>query len=204
MPGSLLLALTLSACNTAPVAQAPQEPDCRPATQVAPLLLSPSPPASRSVTLTGPSLAMQGQMSLKLEAFGDQAAKGISLGFFFNGRAQSGELELMTPMGSQVAQLRWTPQDAVLTDSQGPHRYASLADLSEAALGEALPLDTLIHWMQGHADPALPVQAGAEPDTFEQLGWLIDTRHLDEKKISATRAPSAELRGARIKVYLDR
>jgi outer membrane lipoprotein LolB len=154
--------------------------------------------------LTGPSLALQGQMSLKLEAFGDQPAKGISLGFFFHGRAQAGELAFMTLMGSQVAQLRWSPQEAELTDSNGPHHYPSLAELSEAALGEALPLDTLIHWMQGHADPALPVHIGTEPDTFEQLGWLIDTRQLDEKKLNATRAPSSQLRGARIKVYLDR
>ncbi len=202
------LALLLSACQTTPVpvAAASEGPDCRPAaTAPKPLLPSPTEPAaSRPAALAGPSLALQGQMSLKLEAFGDQPAKGISLGFFFHGRAQAGELEFMTLMGSQVAQLRWSPQEAELTDSNGGHRYPSLAELSEAALGEALPLDTLIHWMQGHADPALPVRIGAEPDTFEQLGWLIDTRQLDEKKLSATRAPSSQLRGARIKVYLDR
>jgi outer membrane lipoprotein LolB len=110
----------------------------------------------------------------------------------------------MTLMGSQVAQLRWTPQEAILTDGQGPHRYPSLAEVSAAALGEALPLDTLIHWMQGQADPSLPVRVGAEPDTFEQLGWLIDTRRMDEKQLSATRAAQAHVRGARIKVYLDR
>jgi outer membrane lipoprotein LolB len=205
----LALAILLSACQTTPatVAVVSAGPDCRPeATAPRPPLLptSPEPAASRPAGLAGPSLALQGQMSLKLEAFGDQPAKGLSLGFFFHGRAQAGELEFMTLMGSQVAQLRWSPQEAELTDSNGPHRYPSLADLSEAALGEALPLDTLIHWMQGHADPALPVHIGTEPDTFEQLGWLIDTRQLDEKKLSATRAPSSQLRGARIKVYLDR
>jgi outer membrane lipoprotein LolB len=202
------LTLLLSACQTTPatVAATSEGPDCRPAAPAPkPLLPSPTEPAaSRPAALSGPSLALQGQMSLKLEAFGDQPAKGISLGFFFHGRAQAGELEFMTLMGSQVAQLRWSPQAAELTDSNGAHRYLNLAELSEAALGEALPLDTLIHWMQGHADPALPVRIGTEPDTFEQLGWLIDTRQLDEKKLSATRAPSSQLRGARIKVYLDR
>jgi outer membrane biogenesis lipoprotein LolB len=103
-----------------------------------------------------------------------------------------------------VARLQWSADHAELTDGNGPHHYPNLAALSEAALGEALPLDTLVHWMQGRADPALPVQIGSEPDTFEQLGWLIDTRQLDEKKLSATRHAAPTLRGVRIKVYLDR
>ncbi len=202
------LAVLLAACQTPPsaVSSAPLDADCGPtAPAAAPSLLPTSPQATgASAQVSGPSLALQGQMSLKLDAFGDLPAKGLSLGFFFQGRAQAGELELMTLMGSQVAQLRWTPQEAILTDSRGPHRYPSLAEVSEAALGEALPLDTLIHWMQGQADPSLPVRVGAEPHTFEQLGWLIDTRRMDEKQLSATRAAQAQVRGARIRVYLDR
>lgn len=197
-----LLLLSLAACQTAPTATQPASEDCRTATASQATSppdiyhLPPRPP--------GPSLALQGQLSVKLEAFGNQPARGLSLGFFFNGRASDGQMDLMTLMGSQVAQLKWSAGHAELTDSQGTHHYPSLAALSEAALGEALPLDTLVHWMQGRADPALPVQIGNEPDTFAQLGWLIDTRQLDEKKLSATRSPSPALRGARIKVYLDR
>jgi outer membrane lipoprotein LolB len=205
----MALVLLLGACQTAPVTRVQaggEGPDCGPSpgAMSQAFAASGSPAIAPPAMPSGPALSLQGQMSLKLDAFGEQAAQGISLGFFFNGRAQAGELALMTLMGSQVAQLRWAPQEAELTDSQGPHRYPSLAALSEAALGEALPLDTLIHWMQGRADPSLPVRVGAEPDTFEQLGWLIDTRQMDEKKLTATRAPSSRVRGARIKVYLDR
>jgi outer membrane lipoprotein LolB len=198
------------ACQSAPANDVNTAADCRPVAAVsgAPLAIwSPSrdlSPTDGQARAAGPSLALQGQLSVKLEAFGDQPAKGLSLGFFFNGRASEGDMDLMTLMGSQVARLHWSTQHAELTDGQGPHRYDSLAALSEAALGEALPLDTLIYWMQGRADPALPVNAGSEPDTFVQLGWLIDTRQMDEKKLSASRAAAGTLRGVRIKVYLDR
>ncbi len=205
-----LTLVALSACQSTPVNDFNGDADCRPAdaaSSAPQAIWSPSrdlSPSGAETRPAGPSLALQGQLSVKLEAFGDQPAKGLSLGFFFNGRASEGDMDLMTLMGSQVAKLHWSTQHAELTDGQGPHRYHSLATLSEAALGEALPLDTLIYWMQGHADPALPVTAGSEPDTFVQLGWLIDTRQMDEKKLSASRAATSTLRGVRIKVYLDR
>jgi outer membrane lipoprotein LolB len=149
-------------------------------------------------------LALQGQMSIKLEAFGDQAAKGVSLGFFFNGHAQAGDLDLMTLLGSAVAHLHWQPGAVELVDGQGARQYATLGELSQAALGEALPLDTLVHWMQGRADPSLPALAGETPQTFEQLGWQIDVRDYANKKLTASRAASPVARGVRIKVYLDR
>jgi outer membrane lipoprotein LolB len=207
--GLCLSLLGLTACQTAPATDLDAQNDCRPA-GASSLASAANWSPSREMKAVetpppiGPSLALQGQLSVKLEAFGDQPAKGLSLGFFFNGRASDGDMDLMTLMGSQVARLRWSAQHAELTDGQGPHHYPSLAALSEAALGEALPLDTLIHWMQGRADPALPVSAGPAPDTFMQLGWLIDTRQLDEKKLSAQRAATPAMRGVRIKVYLDR
>jgi outer membrane biogenesis lipoprotein LolB len=212
--------LSLAACQTPPTTgtRPPTSDDCSPSgaplasTQAAQIALAATATGQatspsghpRAPQAPGPALALQGQLSVKLEAIGDQAAKGLSLGFFFNGRASDGQMDLMTLMGSQVARLQWSTGHAELTDGNGPHHYTNLAALSEAALGEALPLDTLIHWMQGRADPALPVQIGRDPGTFEQLGWLIDTSQLDEKKLSATRSATPALRGVRIKVYLDR
>lgn len=151
-----------------------------------------------------PRLDLQGQLSIKLGAFADQPAKGISLGFFFNGNTDTGQLDLMTLMGSQMAQVNWTPDEAWLSDDKGRHPYASLDALSRAALGEALPLRTLIYWMQGQADPMADVAPGPEPDTFIQSGWTIDTRQLRVKKLLAERPGTASQRGAQIKVYLDR
>lgn len=198
----------LSACQTPPnqasASSAPTaalEADCAPAPPRVPdasqARLQPPPD-------TTPKLTLQGQLSLKLDAFGAQAAKGVSLGFFFNGHAGAGDLDLMTLLGSQVAALHWSPGVAELVDTQGARRYASLDELSLAALGEALPLDTLIHWMQGRPDPQWPSRPTPAATGFEQLGWHIDTSELDARKLTATRGASADVRGARIKVYLDR
>ncbi len=193
----------LSACQTAPTAPptAAHEADCGPTPARVP---DASQARVQDAPDAAPKLTLQGQLSLKLEAFGAQAAKGVSLGFFFNGHAGAGDLDLMTLLGSQVAALHWSPGVAELVDTQGAHRYASLDALSLAALGEALPLDTLIHWMQGRPDPQWPSRPMPAATGFEQLGWPIDTSELDARKLTATRAASADVRGARIKVYLDR
>lgn len=143
-------------------------------------------------------------MSIKLSAFADQPAKGLSLGFFFSGNTDTGQLDLMTLMGSQMAQVNWQPDAAWLVKEKGRERYDNLDRLSEAALGEPLPLHQLVHWMQGHPDPELPSAPGPETGTFIQQGWLIDARELPYKKLSARREATPLQRGVQLKIYLDR
>lgn len=182
----------------------------------------PADAASSAPSSPSPAIDLQGQIGVKLQAFGDLPAKGISLGFFFHGRPDEGRLDLMTPLGSQLAQAGWTPAGAWLRRAgsdappetsfgadlaPSPERFDSIDALSERVLGEAIPLQTLVHWMQGHADPARPSIAGPadnlEAGTFTQDGWLIDTREWP-RRLQATRAASERLRGIQIKVYLDR
>lgn len=151
-----------------------------------------------------PRIELQGQMSIKLSAFANQPAKGISLGFFFSGNTDTGQLDLMTLMGSQMAQVNWQPGEAWLVNDKGRQRYDKLDGLSEAALGEALPLKLLIHWMQGHPDPDLPSAPGPGPGTFLQQGWTIDAHELPFKRLNAQREATPALRGVQLKVYLDR
>ncbi|MBI2732522.1 MAG: hypothetical protein HYX44_04185 [Aquabacterium sp.] len=151
-----------------------------------------------------PRIDLQGQMSVKLSAFADQPAKGLSLGFFFSGNTDTGQLDLMTLMGSQMAQVNWQPGEAWLINDKGRSRYDNLDDLSQAALGEPLPLRQLVHWMQGHPDPELPSAPGAEADTFTQQGWWIDARELPTKKLNARREATPLQRGVQLKIYLDR
>ncbi len=169
-------------------------PDQAPATS--------SPPQGVNQQL--PSIELQGQMSLKLQAFGAQPAKGLSLGFFFSGHTQSGQLDLMTLLGSQMARVEWQTGQAWLTNEKGRRHFGAIEELAEEALGEALPLRALIHWMQGHPDPQAPHQTGPEAGTFTQLGWTIDARELPIKKLLAQRHASDSQRGVTIKVYLDR
>jgi outer membrane lipoprotein LolB len=167
-------------------------------------VLSPIQGASQAHTPPRPRIDLQGQMSLKLAAFAGQPAKGLSLGFFFSGNTDRGQLDLMTLMGSQMAQVNWQPGEAWLTNDKGKGRYDDIDALSQAALGEAVPLRQLVFWMQGMPDPDLPSRPGAEPDTFLQEGWLIDAHELPIKKLNARREATPQRRAVQIKVYLDR
>lgn len=208
-----LLPLCLSACGSLPdadpiAAQMRSGGACAPiesnsTTQAAQIALPRSTPTfPRAVA--HPKLDLQGQLSIKLAAFADQSAKGLSLGFFFSGNTASGQLDLMTLMGSQMAQINWQPGEAWLTNDKGRTQYESLDALSDAILGERLPLRSLIQWMQGQPDPDLPSLPGPDANTFIQEGWLIDTNELPEKKLNARRAATPAQRAVQLKIYLDR
>lgn len=193
LPGGLI-ALWLTACAQPPLA---------PPTATA---NDPAPPTAIVQPATAP-IELQGQMGVKLGAWGQEPARGMSFGFFFQGQVERGSLSLMTPLGSQVAQVDWTPTSATLRRI-GPGggediQRGSVDELAETALGEALPLQTLVHWMQGRPDPALPHHAQPETSTFEQLGWQVDTRERAQGRILATRQSQPGLRDARIQVRLD-
>lgn len=184
--GGLACACLITACAQAPV--------------------TPSDPGSPTA-IAVPVIELQGQMGIKLGAWQSEPARGMSFGFFFQGQVERGNLSLMTPLGSQVAQVEWTPTSATLRRI-GPGggediRRGSIEELAEAALGEALPLQTLVHWMQGRPDPSLPHHPQPEAGTFEQRGWLIDTRERAQGRTLATRQGQPGLRDARIQVRLD-
>lgn len=189
-------------------------------------------PAATPTPAAGTAIDLQGQISIKLLAMDDLPAKGVSLGFFFHGQPDAGRLDLMTPLGSQIAQVGWSPTGAWLrragggnggdappesrfgTDlsatpkpDEGLERFDHIGALSERVLGEAIPLQTLVHWMQGRADPERPStaapDAGLDTGTFTQDGWLIDTRDWP-RRLQAQRSASPGLRGIQIKVHLDR
>ena len=167
--------------------------------------IAPRPSSTEAIETT--SLELQSQMAIKLGAWGAEAPRGMSFGFFFQGQVERGSMSLMTPLGSQVALVEWSPTSATLRRI-GPGggedvRRGSLEELAESALGEALPLQTLVHWMQGHPDPTLPHHPTPEAGVFEQRGWVIDTRERSQGRILATRQSQPGLRDARIQVRLD-
>jgi len=147
----------------------------------------------------------QGQLSIKLQAFQAQPAKGVSMGFFFQGSARRGQLDLMTPLGSQVARIHWAPGLAILSSiDKDDQQFSDIDDLSTQALGEAIPLPALMDWLQGHPSDALPAPTNATPTGFEQGGWHIGTSEITEGKLLAERPQSDTLRGVTIRIRLDR
>ncbi len=151
--------------------------------------------------------AWEGRLSLKLLAFRQDAARGVTMGFSLQGSADQGELNLSTALGTQMASVRWQQGTALLVTSDGTQRFASLDELTRHLLGESLPVTALMSWLQGRPDPLQPFApaAGADqqPKVFEQAGWRVDASRRATGQIEASRAPTGEQRGATLKVRLD-
>jgi outer membrane lipoprotein LolB len=139
-----------------------------------------------------------GRLSVRIEAQAERAAQSVSAGFELRADDRSGELRLSSPLGTRVATARWAPGLATLDDGRGPQAYGSLAELSQQALGEALPLEALPDWLAGRPWPAAPHAAGS--DGFEQLGWRIDLSRRAEGWIELHRSSAPAVR---VRVKLD-
>lgn len=131
-----------------------------------------------------------GRLALKVEG---EAARSMSASFELEGGAQRGRLSLTTPLGTQVAQARWSPGEVVLAGSGGERVYGDLDELSRDALGESVPLVALFDWLRGRPWAGAPSRDTAAG--FEQLGWEVDRRKVGEGLIVVTRqAPAVTLR----------
>lgn len=162
---------------------------------------TPPPPLPEPLA-SAESVSLQGQLSIKLAAWQGETARGISAGYFFEGDERSGRIDLMTPLGSQIARVVWQPDQVWLDDGRERRTFESLDALSAALFGEALPLRALPWWMQGRPAPTLPHQA--VPQGFDQAGWRVDTRALSEGRITAERPGEAGLRPVTIRIVSDR
>lgn len=121
-----------------------------------------------------------GRLSLAVRS---EPPQSFTSGFELRGHAQEGLLQLSTPLGTTLAQARWSPGQAWL-DSGGRQRsFASLEDLLRELTGAALPVAALFDWLKG-----IPTDAN---------GWQADLSARDEGRLIARRlspAPAVELR----------
>ncbi|AYQ26934.1 outer membrane lipoprotein LolB [Polaromonas sp. SP1] len=122
-----------------------------------------------------------GRISLQVQS---EPAQSFSASFELKGRPERGELSLISPLGSVLGVLRWSPGEAVLDSGNGKiQRFASVDELMAQATGAAVPLAALFAWLQGE-----PASAS---------GWSADLSRHQEGRISAKRtdpAPQADLR----------
>ncbi len=117
-----------------------------------------------------------------------QPARSLSGEFELRGNPQSGSLRLIGPLGSIAADARWSPQQSSLTTAQGRSEFDSLDALSQAALGESVPVAALFDWLRGRAWAQAPSQALADgAPGFWQLGWQVRLAQLAEGWIEAER-----------------
>ena len=140
-----------------------------------------------------------GRLSLQVAAANNRPAQSWSAAFELRGEAAAGELRLLSPLGTQLVAASWQAGQATLVTPEGQRRFDNLDQLSQQALGEALPLAALSDWLAGKPWP----QAGhqLQADGFEQLGWQVQTNRFSEGWITARRESPPRVN---LRVKLDR
>ena len=134
-------------------------------------------------------VTLSGRLAVHVDGVDGGAARSMSAAFELRGDPQSGHLNLSTPLGSVVAQARWSPGTVVLVTPQGEKNFPDLDALTRDVLGESLPVAALFDWLQGRPWPgaaSTATVAPAEPG-FEQLGWLVSVARFDDALIAAQR-----------------
>ena len=154
---------------------------------------------------------LSGRMALRVDAQGQDAARSFSAAFDLRGAASAGTLGLSTPLGSMLAQARWSPGEVMLVTPQGTRRFASLEALTREALGESVPIEAWFDWLRGRpwpGAPSTPVAAAtaastpSTPESFAQLGWTVDLSRFGDGAVSATRGMPAPT--VTVRIRLDR
>ncbi|MEO5844920.1 MAG: lipoprotein insertase outer membrane protein LolB [Caldimonas sp.] len=168
---AFLFATLLAACSTIP----------------------PAPPDSAGDVLSG-------RLALRVEAVGREAPSAVSAAFDLRGDSRAGTLGLSTPLGSLLAQARWSPGEVVLTTPRETRRFASLDELTREALGESVPIEAWFDWLRGRPWPGAP--STSAPADFRQLGWRVDLDQLGAGAITATRESPAPV--VIVRIRLDR
>jgi outer membrane lipoprotein LolB len=125
--------------------------------------------------------AWAGRISLQVAS---EPVQSFSASFELKGRAENGELTLISPLGNILGVLRWSPGQALLDrGKQDVQQFASIDELMERTTGAAIPLTALFAWLQGTNATA--------------SGWSADLSRHGEGRVSARRtlpAPEADLR----------
>lgn len=114
--------------------------------------------------------------------------ESLSAGFELQGSAEAGEMVLLSPIGTTLARLEWTPQGARLAQGQQQVESTSLQKLGARLTGTELPIAALFEWLAGR--------------TAEAPGWQVDLSAHAQGRISAERREPSP--GAVLRIALDR
>jgi outer membrane lipoprotein LolB len=141
-----------------------------------------------------PPADLAGRLAVRVDAAAGQAARSFNAEFDLQGDAQRGRLRLTGPLGGMLADVRWEPGSAELTDAQGARRYSGLDAMAQDLFGEALPLAAVVDWLRGRPWAGAPSRPA--PDGFEQLEWHVGLGRFAEGVLDArrARAPAVSLR----------
>ncbi|GHD62020.1 lipoprotein insertase outer membrane protein LolB [Jeongeupia chitinilytica] len=116
-------------------------------------------------------LVALGRVSIKRPQGNDYA------NFVWTWHAAESRLALNNPLGQTLAELTMTASGASYRDAEGRVLSAADADaLLLDGLGWSVPVNGLVHWLKGEADPASPatVSDADGKRTIVQAGWRIE------------------------------
>ena len=134
---------------------------------------------------TDPAAFWSGRLALQLQG---NPPQNWSTSFELQGSATQGQLLLLSPIGTTLARLSWTPQSAQLEQGQDKTESSSLQSLSQRLTGTTLPIAALFDWLSGQAIP--------------ESGWQVDFSAYPQGRLTARRnTPEPE---AILRIVLDR
>ena len=132
-----------------------------------------------------PTAFWSGRLALQLQSTPPQ---NWSASFELQGSAEQGQLVLLSPIGTTLARLSWTPQSALLEQGQDKTASNTLQSLSQRLTGTDLPIAALFEWLAGKAADA--------------PGWQVDLSAHPQGRLTARRnAPAPE---TVLRILLDR
>lgn len=132
-----------------------------------------------------PAAYWSGRLALQLQSTPPQ---NWSASFELQGSAEQGQMVLLSPLGTTLAKLSWSPRSALLEQGADKTESSNLQSLSQKLTGTDLPIHAIFEWLQGQATSA--------------RGWYVDLSALNEGRLSARRmAPAPE---ALLRILLDR
>ena len=152
---------------------------------------------------------LSGRLALRVEPVANEAPRSVSAAFDLRGDSRAGSLGLSTPLGSMLAQARWSPAEVVLTTPRETRRFASLDALTREALGESVPIEAWFDWLRGRpwpGAPSTPLETAPTPasnppaPSFRQLGWRVDLSQFGAGTIAATRETPAPIVTVRVRL----
>ena len=134
-----------------------------------------------------------GRLSLVVEPQpgSTQTAQAFSGGFELRGNAQTGEMDLLSPLGSIVAQLRWSPEGATLVRGQERSQHASAQSLLQQITGTSIALADLFAWLAAKSNRVEPVRYD---------DWVLDLSARGQGRIVARREQPSR---AELKIVLE-
>lgn len=145
---------------------------------------------------------LAGRMALRVDDPGAPRPRSLTALFELAGDAAAGALRLDTPLGTRLAQARWSADGVWLDTPQGMRRFDSLDALSAETLGEVVPLAALPDWLRGRPAAGFgPVVSQA--DGFVQAGWTVTRASGDAAEVLLARAAGGGRPAVSIRVRLE-